>query len=234
MIGLMESILGCSAVTRNSAAAGLLKVIEAVPASTRTVRRVWGASTASVTGTVSDRPSAATVGAPTVIPVFGENCTAVTPCNSNPWTVRVKLSPMDLAAGVRLVATLPKLTPRAEENRLCDCDDGVVVTSLTTPRIAETIGVKLSRISFTIVKVLADDGVASETPPGVVTMTVRRPIGAVGAMASVVVKNVPSALTLGALPAVMPVLGEKVKGRAPCKFLPLTVTDTVLPGVANR
>src|SRR2546428_10663563 len=197
MIGVMESILGCSAVTRNSAAAGLLKVIEAVPASTRTVRRVWGASTASVTGTVSDRPSAATVGAPTVIPVFGENCTAVTPCNSNPWTVRVKLSPMGFAVGSIPVATPPTLTPSALENSPSDWLGGVVVVSLTTPTIAEAIGVKLSRISFTTVKVLAGEGVASETPPGVVTMTALGPIGVVGAITKVVVSNVPSRLTLG-------------------------------------
>src|SRR5438132_746778 len=121
-IGLIESIRGCCAVTRKIAAAGSLKAIETVPASTRTVRSVWGASVASVTGTVSERPSAVIVGVPTVMPVFGENCTAVTPCNSNPWTVRVKLSPIALAVGVRLVATLPRLTPRAEENRRCDCD----------------------------------------------------------------------------------------------------------------
>src|SRR2546428_843074 len=108
---------------------------------------------------------------------------------------------MALAAGVRLVATPPRLTPSTEENRLCDCDGGVVVVSLITPRIAETIGVTLFWISFTMVKVLAAVGVASDVPPGVVTVTVRAPSGAVNATARVVVSWVPSALIAGELPA---------------------------------
>src|SRR2546426_2522498 len=122
MIGLIESILACGGVTRKSAAAGSLNGITVVLASTWTVRSVCGASDASVTGTVNERPSAAIVGAPTVTPVFGVNCTAVTPCNSNPWTVRVKLSPMGFAAGDMPVATLPTLTPStlAKGPNVCD------------------------------------------------------------------------------------------------------------------